>query len=62
MLKHYSFRPVMLGDAEPVPLGDWTSNWKEAQMVLFQRGLAGYVHGIFVMMPLVTIEMESYYA
>jgi len=51
----------MLGDTEPQPLADWTRHWTEARNVLLNLGLAFYVHGILVVHPAATIEMETTY-
>lgn len=54
---HMKHRPVMIGGN---PIAEW-GTWEEAAAQLKARGLAGYMHGIFVMHPGVTIEKETYY-
>lgn len=46
---------------DPMPLSDWTTNWAEARHTLLVQGLAFYVHGILVILPHATIEMEISY-
>lgn len=57
-------RPVIAAGvqgADPVPLSDWTRHWTEARDILFAANLAFYVHGILVISPIATIEMETTY-
>lgn len=57
-------RPVILAGVQgpdAVPLSEWTTSWAEARQHLLNTGLAGYVHGILVIAPIATIEMEVSY-
>jgi len=62
--KNYIHRAVIKAEASPsgeaIPLSEWVS-WAEARNVLLERGLAGYVFGIFVISPAAEIEMEIFY-
>jgi hypothetical protein len=44
-----------------VPLADWSRSWAEARNLLLTSGLAYFVHGILVIAPIATIEMETTY-